>query len=1254
MVTATTTITNHAVEGEMNGDTDSSFVPSERLVWQKYKTWWWPGIFYESLSEFNRLMTLELDESKDLITKNVLTLHLLETSFASTQKAARGELSHQPDQGYIRFFGRPVSEYHKVQTPDYLHFAHYVSEMSQKYICKPEAFQGHHDLYVDFHRGLDEATDILGKSIHQPSKPEHEKWSYRAKCAWEQQLWGNPPQQLQVQGSPMANTVVAAVSLEDETMFSPRTNNNCSNSTYCQESSPLQSPPPLHEGLSPVQPYCPWADIWAKLAYSGWRRCNGEFISPSGKKFSKQEMQVYAKQHYNWIGERRTTRTASATTPATKATTLTQRGGSKKNFSFGVLWKRHLEPSGWAMLKAKRKGPIDYYYVRPNKSVEHGTENVDYFISPDDVVQYCQNHAEDYPDTSECEPSSPEGGSTLAESEPEEEEDDDESTKVPADTEDEGSIANVCLTPKDQATRPQDPGLPLTNSSTGTTTPEEVRYHWPNLWSRLKKDGWKCIPARNNLDSYWWLPPPQPSQQQQQLPKLNLDLPVKDWVKGKHYFSDTQDIIVHIREMDGCPAKKATKDDEISQKPPATEPQTRRRSENRRQLHEKPSNNAAKAAVRPTSSSKTKAAAASRGQKRKSKTINSNKNKKNKAQAIPFAKDIFVKATANSGSAAAPWTRNPLPVNLHSLVVRAGAKYMGTRYHSPLDDSNESFASPREWIQHVATVGSGANLEALSEEDRPILERLLAYGNVPEKPSAWRTIRAITTEETKAFLAVLGYKELPDGSWKIPSGMFQYLYQETFTSLSLLVNALRGAPALYFDPTANKRRRRGSSETQLLNKYQMLALRLRIAEGLDGETWTSEFEESSDGSDSEQDQRTMDSESGEEEIATEDMLQEQQQTREFELEGDQHQMVEEDFLQEQQQTVESESDYDQEQMFEEDVTDEMEVEDDDRTDSILSEIVKLRDSQVTFQEGWEYLQQLGCKYTSSHYVTPNGNEKFLNIHDLKHHILVQSVSILDFETNPLPKASLKRLHRYLKFTFVKLTYTDAVATALKNMEDPEVIPDLLEKIGFIPKGSLYQHTSSSETYELGDVVNTIRAHEGDLKQIGLEGRRRRRDRGNALSMEEDLTLRLWAAEDATPLLFWDEESHSVEGFKAAEEASVENEAPENNSNDGGSVEESASSSDEKMDDSKDDNIEENASSSGGKVLGDDEVLAGARNCHWDTPSRPEDSAVVESEQSPECLALCKKMDDDSSMQSYSNEFYHGHEGYMTQPNETDT
>jgi hypothetical protein len=1112
----------------------------KRLVWANYKGILWPAMHFHTLDEYSNVVAQELDRKGDNATKTKLSLEVI--------AEALGKESLQQGKAIVRYLGRPIGDYQRVKDYTYHEFLGQLPRVMKQIATNPEAFgPDQHDLYMDFHRGFDKAHAILMGIPDSNDSDGPGVWARKAKNAWDvaPQLHDHRCHQENLHINSPLNSV-AAVSLAEESYVSAAAT---ATSTPPQDEAPgVLSPPPLEDSLSPLRNSKTWQDVWCKLSFSGWTyHVTHQGIKifrspePHNSEFNEEEVKAYAQTRYGWNGGARVTRNSINHTNNDDA--------KRKEISFGVLWKSHLKPNGWdCVVSNRRKHPFsNWYYVKPGKTVADGVEGQDFFATKDQVLNYCHQH-QDYPSSSssEGEISSPEATSLSKRNTPnthngESSEDDDESTKIPLETEDESSINHNPKTPRGQATRPQDPQMLRAEDSINTISSAEssveddhARYSWFNLWARLKHLGWDHVNAHNNLDNWWYLPP-------RNLEKRPDNY--KEWVEGTDYFCNEESVINYCRRIDGrsvqeegdltrrrhsrraAVASKDTSSRDTSRPRPTKGGRTTESGS-----HKKAGSVVTKDKAQTKISSKKLQSDLSKGKKRNlqnAKEIKKSKAKKQKQRKVP-AKDISVECNDNDNQA--PWVISPFPTQLHRLVVGAGANYKGCYYYLPNEGPKShivKFVSPNAIIEYCGTHG-GLDVKLLSDKDRTSLKRLLAYANVPLPMSVWRTILSISMEETKLFLGVLGYTEsLSDGSWKVPEGMSQVLFKETFPSLSTLIEALRRAPELL---ASNGKRRRGSS-TELLSKTQMLALRLRIAEGLDEESRTAEEgemsgETSDNGSENTEELQTDDSEESEEESK--------------ETEGEEGEDTDEE-ISEPEPTREDKSVDGKSRHVENEV----------QNIDLEIGVSTLLDSICTDAEGWKYLKRLGCKY-SKNYATakPRGKERFDSLKDLVHHILTHSIMELDFETNRLPKAELQRFHRWLKYFCVrpKLTSWEVVGEALYYTGNSEEILRLLAKIGIKQEGASFRlenGDASIASLDLQQVVNMIRAHREDLMKIGQDGSvryRRRSDEKESLPTREDLTLRLFAAGSELPVLFFDEDGFSAEAYEGNEEAEIENEA----------------------------------------------------------------------------------------------------------------
>lgn len=1061
-----------------------------RLVWAKFQGMWWPAFYYSDVFEFNGLVTGELDEKNDQKTKARLAFQML------NQHLAEGQTD--PNTKVIRFLGRPVCDFQYVDDrldDQYKDFFAFLPQMMLT-SCRPENFNCHREIYLDFHRGFDEATSILHSATNQNQTDTNmTTFVERAKRAWndyDHHQQRRHHHQMEPAQSPMANNSVAAVSLAEESTIASAATPHTYGTAASSPPQDLLSPPPLD--TSPIRGTDTWNDVWGKLAFSGWTQKRVRhpsrpqdhemvYFKPNDKQtqYTLEQVQSYAQQKYGW--HPRTTRNSTSNMPSN--------GPPAKKISFGVLWKSHLAPQGWKLVKSKGNDRLvsDWCYIKPGKTLD-GVKGEDWFLTDSDVMEYCRL-SHDYPETS-----SSEGETTSPETDPNNEHTDYEDDNTTLHEEDDNTTLHplseaedsYLQTPRESFSRPQDPQKPRhrdamnSASSSESVEDEETRYNWKNLWSRLKNLGWYYKRAQNPLEDYWYFPPKGPNFESEAK---------KDLIAGKDYFNSVEAVISHIRKMDGLD-QSASKD--VSTTRSTEQANTRRKTQKVIQAETKKTN--------PAETKKAKKAPAlEKGTKRPSKSSKSNSRKKQK---VVDAKDVTVRVESREEEELAPWTSNPLTAKLHPLFLEAGFTF-NNFYYLPNEshkEYTERFVSSDEVIQHLSAVGCSC-LQDMSPVDRSNLERVVAYAHVPEK-NVWRQIRAITTVETIAFLGVLGYTGVKsDGSWKVPDGMAEVLHSESFESLSALVLALRKSPIL----TATENKRRRGSSGDLLTKDQMLALRLRIAEGLDGETWS----DSSGGESSSSEQEDQEEMETEEESVIESTIEVSQSEEENE---DTDMVVEDEKAKE-------------------------EAEEEERY--FMEQVDKLCTSVCSDQEAWTYLQQLGCKYSSG-YSIPSSDVRFENIQDLVQHIFAETICCLD-QSKKLSRVAAQRLHRWLKFRNVRLTETKLVINALKSLNNTERLSMLLDKIGIKANGEsgyYLEKNGPEEPMGVEDIINLIRTYE-DLTLINVDetSRSRRRDKSISISREEELTLRIWAAESEFPLPLFDEDFLSSEMEEDDEEVEDE-------------------------------------------------------------------------------------------------------------------
>eukprot|EP00531_Pseudo-nitzschia_arenysensis_P009492 CAMPEP_0116120316 /NCGR_PEP_ID=MMETSP0329-20121206/3111_1 /TAXON_ID=697910 /ORGANISM="Pseudo-nitzschia arenysensis, Strain B593" /LENGTH=763 /DNA_ID=CAMNT_0003614079 /DNA_START=154 /DNA_END=2445 /DNA_ORIENTATION=+ len=274
-----------------------------------------------------------------------------------------------------------------------------------------------------------------------------------------------------------------------------------------------------------------------------------------------------------------------------------------------------------------------------------------------------------------------------------------------------------------------------------------------------------------------------------------------------------------------------------------------------------------------------------------------------------------------------------------------------------------------------------------------------------------------------------------------------------------------------------RRRSRKKEEDQILSDYQMMALRLRLAEGF-GEEAESVAEAH---------QMNMEK----------DNLQQQEERREIE--------EEEKRVEEERKRVEEEKRKEEEAnkpLFE-------------NIDDLFDQLE--RDKNY---DAWKSFYNLGCRS----YRVPGHDKDIIEQQTIIEIILEKSVGILDWERCTLDANEIENLSRFLKAFYIRNKDFPHVKAALK-MATTNNIRMYLAKIGAIEQNGEYH--LCSKVYSKSDIVNMIRRTEklSSLRQNPLSPVRRRRSGDEALLSElEQLSLRLWAILSDIPLTNMPEES----------------------------------------------------------------------------------------------------------------------------------
>lgn len=476
-----------------------------------------------------------------------------------------------------------------------------------------------------------------------------------------------------------------------------------------------------------------------------------------------------------------------------------------RNYSFGVLWAIHLEPSGWTMQRTKRNPLFDYYYVKPGRSVENGEEGKDYFTTTNGVLDYCAAN-NDYPASS-----SPETTTTDAMFSTEDEEDEDESTKHPAETEDDQTIGDQTeFSTPGTRTKPQDPSKPLPREDDDECmTDLEARYLWDNLWPSLKKLGWTYERAWNILHDWYYIRPRQ----------IFSDVPRDAMVQGIHYFISPDEVIEYVKKMDQLEAAGMSSSEceaELTKQLDSSQDGSR---VTRRKPGSSDEDEPLKTMVSRKKNTRKQAAAE---HSKKTKKPNAPKPKDNR----PLWCQLNVEVDKDTNPA--PWNVDPLPKNnLHKLVTDVGGfRFTGT-FYTREDDDSVKFSDMTEAFKYNARLGVGnyiVNKDA-SAEEKATFFRLCDYAFCPGQDSQHVKTRQLDQDEIEQCLEELAkFEKRADGCWHDTiAGFREKELKPTYSSLKDLLRDLRGVEHL--EGPSMGRMRRPTTYQQLLT-----AFRLSIAE----------------------------------------------------------------------------------------------------------------------------------------------------------------------------------------------------------------------------------------------------------------------------------------------------------------------------------------------------------------------------------------------------------------------------------------
>ncbi|KAL3923308.1 MAG: hypothetical protein SGILL_001729 [Bacillariaceae sp.] len=425
----------------------------------------------------------------------------------------------------------------------------------------------------------------------------------------------------------------------------------------------------------------------------------------------------------------------------------------------------------------------------------------------------------------------------------------------------------------------------------------------------------------------------------------------------------------------------------------------------------------------------------------------------------------------------APWAAIPLlPAgwSWHSLFTKMGCTYKGGTYYMPgknYKNTSDDFTRIPQLQACICEEGDYSKyLDVLDDEkEKCVARRCFNYAFVPGTEHVWKSIRSLKLREVILFLNLLGFEKDADGQWSVPSGV-KNMERETYPSLSRLGEALVRVPDLEDRTKGESTRRRSTQTKRILNEKQIMALRLRIAEGLEDEGSSPHSTGPSNATKKTASTRKPPS------------------------------------IVHQPTPANKPSDAD-------DVSEFGEM---SRTDSCSVETVeKAKNGVVVPHEAWKYLQDLGCTHSGSTYRVPKDDKRCETQNQLVEYILSSTVSVLDWDNCTLTSEELEQLELYLRSFTAKLNSSSKTKKAMALVEEGNV-PGYLRKIGVSScEHNMYQIGDRSHKYDIAGLVNEIRCTPDLFALASADGTPSRRNK--PLEDLQVLAVRLWSISVEIPL-----------------------------------------------------------------------------------------------------------------------------------------
>ena len=467
----------------------------------------------------------------------------------------------------------------------------------------------------------------------------------------------------------------------------------------------------------------------------------------------------------------------------------------------------------------------------------------------------------------------------------------------------------------------------------------------------------------------------------------------------------------------------------------------------------------------------------------------------------------------------APWAIiDPahLPVSgstWHNFYLKTGCSWSGGYYYLPgesLNDHNVRFTSTNAIQPHVCEGGDySVYLKPFNEVERMSLKRYFDYGLVPGAPSEWKQIRRLKLFEVVLFLNLLGFQKENDRRWSVPEGLPILDPNKRYRSLPDLGKALVRVPDLEDRTRGMLIRRRARKGERIISEKQMMALRLRIAEGLENEDG---YEPPTDDVEMDIVSENISNEKKKKVSSVADSIISNAGTTSTEKKRDTSNVV-------------NASDPSKGPRSNQKKSKKSKVSSTCARSSPRGNNMKTMTDQDVLDlyrndicdhtTAWGYLRNLGCIYKGSTYHLPGQSKSSIECqNDLVEYIVEHSVSVLDWKNCTLESSEVEHLVTYLKGFQSRtcLKESNLVVEAFRKINRNNV-NKFLKKIGIHWVGGVKPYKIGDENHEESVVVNRIRST-GDIYSLCenemTPSKRRRSNDPNTLSQLESLVLRMWA------------------------------------------------------------------------------------------------------------------------------------------------